>query len=175
MMQIVGLVRFTSASRCSSNDFVARSTKCVTRRRGCDPRTFRGAWPSPLSTLSLSLGDAIRHCRDYQPSVHQLKVCFLGLHVDFVSPLAFGTRMSSLEAEFPSGRVPSHTVRNGVSSPLPSISLSRDHIDEALAKSPDNGATLDLAHKGITDVGESGAEELANIGQEDGAESSVIR
>lgn len=84
--------------------------------------------------------------------------------------------MSTLEAGLPSSRAPSaYSLRNGVSSPLPSISLSRDHINEALCKSPDNGATLDLAHKGITDVGESGAEELANVGQENGTDSSVIR
>ncbi|KAH9951890.1 RAM signaling pathway protein-domain-containing protein [Amylocystis lapponica] len=83
--------------------------------------------------------------------------------------------MSSSEAEVPSGRLSSHTIRNGVSSPLPSISLSRDHITEALSKSPDNGGTLDLAHKGLTDVGESGAEELATVGQEDGGDSTVVR
>lgn len=48
---------------------------------------------------------------------------------------------------------------------------------DALKKSTDNGATLDLAHKNLTDVGEDGAEELANIGQgaEDIAHSTVIR
>ena len=62
-------------------------------------------------------------------------------------------------------------------SPLPSLSLTRDHITEALAKSPDGGATLDLAYKGLTDVGESGAEELAFAGQDEGneADSSVVR
>lgn len=61
-------------------------------------------------------------------------------------------------------------VRIGAPSPLPSISLSRDHINEALLKSPDNGATLDLAHKNISDVGEDGAEELATVGRGNDAE-----
>ena len=62
-------------------------------------------------------------------------------------------------------------------SPLPSLSLTRDHITEALSKSPDGGATLDLAYKGLTDVGESGAEELATVGQDEEAESDspVVR
>ena len=62
-------------------------------------------------------------------------------------------------------------------SPLPSLSLTRDHITEALAKSPDGGATLDLAYKGLTDVGESGAEELAFAGQDEANESdsAVVR
>ena len=49
--------------------------------------------------------------------------------------------------------------------PSPSLSLSRDHITDALQRSLDDGATLDLAHKNLTDVGEDGAEELANVGQ----------
>ena len=62
-------------------------------------------------------------------------------------------------------------------SPLPSLSLTRDHITDALAKSPDGGATLDLAYKGLTDVGESGAEELATVGQDEEADtdSPVVR
>ena len=62
-------------------------------------------------------------------------------------------------------------------SPLPSLSLTRDHITDALAKSPDGGATLDLAYKGLSDVGESGAEELATVGQDKhtGTESTVVR
>ena len=66
---------------------------------------------------------------------------------------------------------------NGVPLPLPSVSLSRDHITEAFKKSPDDGATLDLTHKNLTDVGEDGAEELANVGQGETAagESTVVR
>ncbi|KAH8106781.1 RAM signaling pathway protein-domain-containing protein [Cristinia sonorae] len=68
-------------------------------------------------------------------------------------------------------------ARNGSLSPLPSVSLSREHITEALSKSPDGGATLDLAHKSLTDVGEDGAEELATIGRDDddGTEGALIR
>ncbi|KAI0362346.1 hypothetical protein OH77DRAFT_1441806 [Trametes cingulata] len=74
-------------------------------------------------------------------------------------------------------RKSSGTLRNAALSPLPSLSLTRDHITEALAKSPDGGATLDLAYKGLTDVGESGAEELATVGMDEdtGAESTVVR
>lgn len=72
---------------------------------------------------------------------------------------------------------PGRSVRNGTASPLPSVSLSREHITEAFQKSKDGGATLDLTHKGLTDVGEDGAEELANVGQEaeSGGDSSVVR
>lgn len=56
-------------------------------------------------------------------------------------------------------------------------SLNHVHISEALLKSEDNGATLDFSHKGLTDVGEYGAEQLATIGREDlmEDESSVLR
>ncbi|THH31152.1 hypothetical protein EUX98_g3038 [Antrodiella citrinella] len=68
-------------------------------------------------------------------------------------------------------------TKNRALSPLPSVSLSREHITEALSKSPDNGATLDLAHKGITDVGEDGAEELATVGQgeDEDSDSTLVR
>jgi hypothetical protein len=61
-------------------------------------------------------------------------------------------------------------------SPLPSISLSRDHITEAFRKSPDGGTTLTLTHQNLTDVGEDGASELASVGQtgEDN-ESRIVR
>ncbi|KAI0748324.1 RAM signaling pathway protein-domain-containing protein [Daedaleopsis nitida] len=84
--------------------------------------------------------------------------------------------MSASDGEPSLRKLPS-SLRNTALSPLPSLSLTRDHITEALAKSPDGGATLDLAYKGLTDVGESGAEELATVGQ-DGeivTESPVIR
>ncbi|KAI0693283.1 RAM signaling pathway protein-domain-containing protein [Cytidiella melzeri] len=68
-------------------------------------------------------------------------------------------------------------VRAGAApSPLPSVSLGRDHITEALKNSPDNGATLDLTHKSLTDVGEDGASELAYVGQANAdGESAVVR
>lgn len=82
--------------------------------------------------------------------------------------------MSPSDAESSLGRPP--TVRSA-STPLPSVSLSREHITDALSKSPDNGITLDLTHKGLTDVGEDGAEELANVSQsiEGGGERTVVR
>ena len=73
--------------------------------------------------------------------------------------------MAPSDVEASHGRA--HAARNGAPSPLPSVSLSRDLITDALRKSADNGATLDLAHKNLTDVGEDGAAELANVGQED--------
>ncbi|EIW60077.1 uncharacterized protein TRAVEDRAFT_45328 [Trametes versicolor FP-101664 SS1] len=84
--------------------------------------------------------------------------------------------MSSSDGEH-SLRKSSGTSKNATLSPLPSLSLTRDYITEALAKSPDGGATLDLAYKGLTDVGESGAEELASIGldEDTGSDSSVVR
>ncbi|KAI0664592.1 RAM signaling pathway protein-domain-containing protein [Cubamyces menziesii] len=76
-------------------------------------------------------------------------------------------------------RKSSGTLRDAALSPPPSLSLTREYITEALAKSPDGGATLDLAYKGLTDVGESGAEELASIGLDEDAdangESTVVR
>src|SRR5712671_4038985 len=67
--------------------------------------------------------------------------------------------------------------RQGRSSPISTTSLNHVRISEALLKSEDNGATLDFSHKGLTDVGEYGAEELATIGREDSMEdeSSVLR
>lgn len=59
-------------------------------------------------------------------------------------------------------------------SPVPSTSLSRVQISDALLQSPDNGATLDLTHRNLTDVGESGAEELATIGRQDIVEDECI-
>jgi hypothetical protein len=76
------------------------------------------------------------------------------------------------------GRTSPYPSRNGTASPpLPAASLSHVHITDALQQSPDNGATLDLTHRNLTDVGESGAEELATIGREDimEDESSVLR
>jgi len=66
--------------------------------------------------------------------------------------------------------------RRRPSSPIISSSLNHDHITEALAKSDDDGATLDFSHKSLTDVGEEGAEGLATLGREDVEdESSILR
>ncbi|OCH95055.1 hypothetical protein OBBRIDRAFT_746629 [Obba rivulosa] len=84
--------------------------------------------------------------------------------------------MSEVEREENFSRSPysESPARNGALH-APALSLSRRHITEALAKSSDNGATLDLAHKELMDVGESGAAELASLGTETDAESRVIR
>ncbi|KAA1471075.1 hypothetical protein DENSPDRAFT_837000 [Dentipellis sp. KUC8613] len=88
--------------------------------------------------------------------------------------------MAVSEVDFAAGRVspgPFQHRRRPSSPPVASTSLNHIHIAEALLRSEDNGATLDLSHKGITDVGEYGAEELAAIGREDlmEDESSVLR
>ncbi|TDL24713.1 hypothetical protein BD410DRAFT_785409 [Rickenella mellea] len=66
---------------------------------------------------------------------------------------------------------------SGRSSPMPLVSLTRTLVDEALVNSSDDGATLDFSHKNIVDVGELGAEELAQVGrgQDLVDESSVLR
>jgi hypothetical protein len=65
------------------------------------------------------------------------------------------------------------TPRNGHSS-LPAVSLSHEHILEALQRSPDNGATLDLAHKHLADVSETAAEELFTLGKNKPPESKSV-
>ncbi|KAG1748925.1 RAM signaling pathway protein-domain-containing protein [Suillus paluster] len=72
---------------------------------------------------------------------------------------------------------PGTTSRFGALSPLLSASLTEEHIAEALQQSSDNGATLDLTHKNLTDVGDDGAEHLATMGRNDSLddESSVLR
>jgi hypothetical protein len=67
--------------------------------------------------------------------------------------------------------------RRGPSSSISTTSLNHEHIYEALLRTDDNGATLDFSHKGLTDVGVYGAEQLATIGREDPMEdeSSVLR
>lgn len=75
--------------------------------------------------------------------------------------------MSSSDADRVVGRTspfPS-SGRSGALSPSPSASLTDQHLAEALASSPDNGATLDFTHKSLTDVGEDGAERLATAGR----------
>ena len=72
-------------------------------------------------------------------------------------------------------------ISNGFSlhrrGPISTTSLNHVHISEALLRSDDNGTTLDFSHKGLTDVGEYGAEQLATIRREDSVEdeSSVLR
>ncbi|KAI9446381.1 RAM signaling pathway protein-domain-containing protein [Lactarius indigo] len=63
------------------------------------------------------------------------------------------------------------------SSPTSTTTLNHSHISEALLKSEDNGATLDFSHRGLTDIDEGGATQLAAIGREDPMEDegSVLR
>jgi hypothetical protein len=80
----------------------------------------------------------------------------------------------SVDAQIPNDFSLHH---RGLSSPIFPTSINHIHISEALLKSEDSGATLDFSHKGLTDVGEYGAEQLATIGREDSMEdeSSVLR
>lgn len=68
-----------------------------------------------------------------------------------------------------------HTRRP--SSPTSTTTLNHSHISEALLKSEDNGATLDFSHRGLTDVDDYSATQLAAVGREDPMEdeSSVLR
>lgn len=87
--------------------------------------------------------------------------------------------MSVSDADRAAGRTSPFPVasRHGALSPLLSASLTEEHIAEALRQSSDNGATLDLTHRNLTDVGEDGAKHLATIGRNDSLddESSVFR
>ena len=58
-------------------------------------------------------------------------------------------------------------------SPSPPVSLTDHHLAEALANSPDNGATLDFTHKRLADVGEDGAERLATAGRSESSTDAV--
>ncbi|KAF9228722.1 hypothetical protein BS17DRAFT_690668 [Gyrodon lividus] len=87
--------------------------------------------------------------------------------------------MPSSDADRVAGRTSTFlsSSRSGVLSPLPSASLTEEHVTEALTNSPDNGATLDFTHKSLTDVGEDGAERLATVGRNEflTGESSITR
>ncbi|KAG1849124.1 RAM signaling pathway protein-domain-containing protein [Suillus subalutaceus] len=88
--------------------------------------------------------------------------------------------MSASDADRAAGRTspfPGTTSRHGALSPLLSASLTEEHIAEALRQSSDNGATLDLTHRNLTDVGEDGAKHLATMGRNGSLddESSVFR
>ncbi|KAI9466287.1 RAM signaling pathway protein-domain-containing protein [Lactarius psammicola] len=63
------------------------------------------------------------------------------------------------------------------SSPTPTTTLNHSHISEVLLKSEDSGATLDFSHRGLTDIDESSATQLAAIGRENPMEDegSVLR
>ena len=47
----------------------------------------------------------------------------------------------------------------------PSRTLTKAHILDAIARSNDEGATLDISNKNLVDVGEAGVEALAQVGR----------
>ncbi|KAJ3757444.1 RAM signaling pathway protein-domain-containing protein [Lentinula raphanica] len=55
------------------------------------------------------------------------------------------------------------------------MSLSSSHIQDALARSNDGGATLVLMKKNLTDVGSDAAEELATIGRDSPEDESRVQ
>jgi hypothetical protein len=72
-------------------------------------------------------------------------------------------------------RPPPRKPRNAQpSSSSPPISLSHEHILEALQKSPDNGTTLDLSHRHLAEISESAAEELFALGKNKSPESKSL-
>ncbi|THV07960.1 hypothetical protein K435DRAFT_642682 [Dendrothele bispora CBS 962.96] len=71
--------------------------------------------------------------------------------------------MSSLDVDRSVLHSPSSRKRT--SFPSSSLGLSHGHIRDALARSPDDGATLVLLKLNLTYVGEAAAEELATIGR----------
>ncbi|KAL4065259.1 RAM signaling pathway protein-domain-containing protein [Scleroderma citrinum] len=86
--------------------------------------------------------------------------------------------MASSGVDRVAGRMsPFLSGKSGALSPLPSISLTEEHVAEAIQQSPDNGITLDFTHKGLTDVGEDGVERLATIGSNESLlqECSITR
>lgn len=62
------------------------------------------------------------------------------------------------------------STRPNQASPLPSVSLSSDHISEAQQKSTDNGLTLDLSYKNIRQISEEVAQELVALGRSNSKE-----
>ena len=124
--------------------------------------------PSDASPLSVpSPPSSHRLCR------HRLR-CVRLASVVHAPTSPHETRMLSPDLD---GRTPSHAFRNDAPSPLSSVVLSRENVLDALSKSSDNGGTLDFAHKGLTDVGEAGAEEIATlpVGQEGDNNATVVR
>jgi hypothetical protein len=89
-------------------------------------------------------------------------------HTPSTSSAERAPRPLQLQAHLDSPTVPA--------SPAP-VTLSRAHIVDALAHSPDHGATLDLTRLNLSDVGEEGAEELASLGGGDDlpGQSPVVR
>lgn len=71
---------------------------------------------------------------------------------------------------------PDHTLpsERPVSHFFPPISLTRAHISAALARSPDNGGSIDLSRRELTDLNEEAAEDLGAIGVEGTSEQCLV-
>lgn len=74
--------------------------------------------------------------------------------------------MSALDVDRSALRSPHSNKRNSFPSPL-----THAHIFEALHRSADNGATLNLSKLNLSDIGVSAAEQLATIGIRIGREA----
>ncbi|KAG6335723.1 hypothetical protein ID866_3365 [Astraeus odoratus] len=87
--------------------------------------------------------------------------------------------MTVLDADRVAGRTSSFpgAKNHGAASPMPSLSLTEEHVVEALQHSPDNGATLDFTHKCLSDVSEDCVEYLATVGRDESLseESPITR
>ncbi|KAG8217265.1 hypothetical protein J3R82DRAFT_5358 [Butyriboletus roseoflavus] len=126
--------------------------------------------PDEASCVTLSPGDLLFFPPGWWHAMRSEDL-YISLGVESspapAQPRSLSSPMSSSDAD----RVVGHTSpfpssgRSGALSPSPSASLTDQHLAEALANSPDNGATLDFTHKSLTDVGEDGAERLATVGR----------
>ena len=85
--------------------------------------------------------------------------------------------MASSDIDRAMGRVSPQAYFSGRVSPPTSHVLTKAHILDAIARSNDDGVTLDLSNKNLIDVGEAGAEELAQVGRGDDLvdECSILR
>lgn len=54
------------------------------------------------------------------------------------------------------------------------LSLTHEHITQALLTSDDEGETLNLANWGFTDVSETSGEELASIGKSNSDGTGIV-
>ena len=53
--------------------------------------------------------------------------------------------------------------------------LTREHILDAIARSSDDGCTLDFSNKNLVDVGDAGVDELVELGRVDDGQLSECR
>jgi len=85
---------------------------------------------------------------------------------------SFSTFMSSLDVDRSALYSPSSRKRT--SFPPVSLSLSHEHIQDALSRSPDDGATLVFMKLNLTYIGEAAADRLANIGKDSPDDESRV-